>query len=253
MSAHAPARRSSRQGTPRSADARRSGARTPPRSGRGAGAGKRSLGVGLHAPSPAFRDALATITGRSLATEEGARSLHRELLVGSRKGRRGAQLLARHGDTPAALREAFTKVRGSARVTSPGPEGSDQAWRQRRTHRARRKASDPVIGREPRFAGGAVPATTRTTRADREQGVGKTAIVEGSPADRGGDVPESLRGKASSGWTSGRWLPGEVPRRVRERLKAVLGDTALPGRHHVHSEMHPIVPGEGRGRDGPAT
>ncbi|HSA41679.1 MAG TPA: Clp protease N-terminal domain-containing protein, partial [Mycobacterium sp.] len=38
-----------------------------------------------------------------------------------------AASLAGHGATPDALREAFVKVRGSARVTSPDPEGSYQA------------------------------------------------------------------------------------------------------------------------------
>jgi ATP-dependent Clp protease ATP-binding subunit ClpA len=52
------------------------------------------------------------------------------LLVGlADKGGQVAQLLRRHGATPDALREAFTKVRGSARVTSPDPRAATRRWR----------------------------------------------------------------------------------------------------------------------------
>ena len=62
-----------------------------------------------------------------------------------------AKLLTGHGASPQALREAFVKVRGSARVTSPDPEGSYQALEKYSTdltERAREGKLDPVIGRD---------------------------------------------------------------------------------------------------------
>src|SRR5699024_11219005 len=38
-----------------------------------------------------------------------------------------ATLLQRHGATPQAIQDAFTTVRGSARVSSPDPEGTFKA------------------------------------------------------------------------------------------------------------------------------
>ncbi|MDR4215753.1 ATP-dependent chaperone ClpB, partial [Bacillus paralicheniformis] len=61
------------------------------------------------------------------------------------------ELLRRHGATPEALKDAFTKVRGSARVTSPDPEGTYQALEKYGvdlTDRARKGELDPVIGRD---------------------------------------------------------------------------------------------------------
>ena len=46
------------------------------------------------------------------------------LLVGLATAGAVAPLLGRHGATPDALREAFGKVRGSSRVSSPDPEGT---------------------------------------------------------------------------------------------------------------------------------
>src|SRR5918993_1232770 len=100
------------------------------------------------------RDALAAITAaQQLATEMGDEYVSTEhLLVGLATARSPvADLLRRHGATPEALREAFSKVRGSTRVTSPDPEGTYQAlekYGQDLTGRARKGELDPVIGRD---------------------------------------------------------------------------------------------------------
>src|ERR671917_496392 len=94
-------------------------------------------------------------------------------------------LLRRHGATAEALREAFTKVRGSARVTSPDPEGSYQALEKYGldlTARAREGKLDPVIGRDTEIRR-VVQVLSRRTKNNPvligEPGVGKTAVVEG--------------------------------------------------------------------------
>jgi ATP-dependent Clp protease ATP-binding subunit ClpB len=100
------------------------------------------------------RDALAAITAaQQLATEMGDEYVSTEhLLVGlATAGSPVADLLRRHGATPEALREAFTQVRGSSRVTSPDPEGTYQALAKYGvdlTERARDGKLDPVIGRD---------------------------------------------------------------------------------------------------------
>ena len=100
------------------------------------------------------RETLAAInTAQRLATEMGDEYVSTEhLLVGlaSTQGQVG-DLLRRHGATPEALREAFTKVRGSSRVTSPDPEATYQALEKYGvdlTERARKGELDPVIGRD---------------------------------------------------------------------------------------------------------
>ena len=78
------------------------------------------------------REALAAVSAaQQLATEMGDEYVSTEhLLVGlAEAGGPVAQLLRRHGATPEALREAFAKVRGSARVTSPDPEARTRPWR----------------------------------------------------------------------------------------------------------------------------
>src|ERR1044072_2286705 len=96
--------------------------------------------------------ALRVIThAQQLATEMGDEYVSTEhLLVGlAARGGAIADLLSRHGATPDALREAFTKVRGSARVSSPDPEGTYKALEKYGvdlTERGRKGELDPGIG-----------------------------------------------------------------------------------------------------------